>query len=159
MLLHPFVRFTCCYTLFGQFACFTPIPDSFSLHVITPFYDKLANLHTATSSATIRPKYPMILLLLFFLLASFYNASPPSYNLCHFYIQQHCCFVKISTIFEKLLYALFVPQEPLHHYLNSTSAAFQWFDHRKESTYALLVISSFLMFGSHLSLLQPLHVD
>jgi hypothetical protein len=50
MLLHPFDRF----------ACFTPIPDSFSLHVVTPFYDKLANLHTATPSATIRPKYLLI---------------------------------------------------------------------------------------------------
>jgi hypothetical protein len=77
MLLHPFLPISMLLHPFCQFACFTPVPDSFSLHVVTPFYEKLANLHTATPSATIRKKYLLIHLLIFFLLASFYTASPP----------------------------------------------------------------------------------
>jgi hypothetical protein len=86
-VLTPFGRFTFCYTLLADLHAVTPFwpicmlyncSDSFALHAVTLFYDKLAYLHTATPSATIRPKYMLIHLLLFFLLASFYTSSPPS---------------------------------------------------------------------------------
>jgi hypothetical protein len=103
----PFGRFTCCYTLWPIYMLlhrFWPIPMLLhplaDFHAVTPL---LADLHALHMFPTLfpcmllhpfmtnwpiyillhlvpqfRPKYLLIHLLLFFLLASFYADSPPS---------------------------------------------------------------------------------
>jgi hypothetical protein len=104
-IFRPHDRFPCCY-------------HHFSLHVVTLFYDKLADLHAATPNSTIPAKIyvdtPTAIIPFGYFLCCFTHLL---YHFCHLYIRQHSCFVKISAIFHNYCMLSLFQKGSLHHYL------------------------------------------
>jgi hypothetical protein len=140
MLLHPFGRFTCCYTLladlhviymlhpFGRFTCcytiyiwpiymlLHPFGDSFALHALHLFPTLLPcmQLHLMPQ---FRPNYLLIHLLLSFLLAIFLAFLP-------FLHMATLLFCQDFRHFSKITLCSLCPTRAASSLLNSTSTTF-----------------------------------
>jgi hypothetical protein len=87
MLLHPFGRFTCCYTIF---------PDYFVLHVVTPFWSIYMLLRLILLfQPKIHADTPIVVIPFRYFSYRFTHFS----HFCHFSMLKHCCFVTSAAIF------------------------------------------------------------